>query len=79
MASPIEIEFAADKKTGFNRRQAFSMVQLRPMIIEEMDVVLSTDDDRQIAVVASEVAFGHSPRKSISDLVVSDPEKIKRS
>jgi hypothetical protein len=80
MASPVEIEFVADIKDGLSRHQTFHVVQLRPMVIEEMDVAVSIDDDdRQSAVVASEVALGHGRRESISDLVVVDPERIERS
>ena len=80
MASPVEIEFAADIQSGLGRRQTFHVVQLRPMVIEEMDVVVSLDeDDTASAVVASEVALGHGRRESISDIIVVDPDRIDRS
>jgi hypothetical protein len=80
MASPVEIEFAADIRNGLGRRQTFHVVQLRPMVIEEMNVVVSLDeDDTESAVVASEVALGHGRRESISDIIVVDPECIDRS
>jgi DNA-binding NarL/FixJ family response regulator len=80
MASPVEIEFAADIRRGLGRSQTFHVVQLRPMVIEEMDVVVSLDaDESKGAVVASEVALGHGRRETISDLIVVDPEIIDRS
>ncbi len=80
MASPVEIEFVADIQNRPDRRQTFHVVQLRPMVIEDMDVVVSLDnDDNQDAVVVSEVALGHGRRESISDLIVVDPERIDRS
>jgi len=80
MASPVEIEFAADIRNGLGRPQTFHVVQLRPMVIEQMDVVVSLDeDDTESAVVASEVALGHGRRESISDIIVVDPESIDRS
>jgi hypothetical protein len=80
MASPVEIEFAADIRSGLGRKQIFHVVQLRPMVIEEMDVVVSLDDDdTESAVVASEVALGHGRREAISDLIVIDPEIVDRS
>jgi hypothetical protein len=80
MASPVEIEFAADIRTGLGRAQSFHVVQLRPMVIEEMEVVVSLDaNETDDAVVASEVALGHGRRESISDLIMVDPERIERS
>jgi hypothetical protein len=80
MASPVEIEFAADIRQGLGRRQTFHVVQLRPMVIEELDVDVSLDaDDTDGAVVASDVALGHGRRETISDLIVVDPAAIDRS
>jgi len=80
MASPVEIEFAADIRNGLGRTQTFHVVQLRPMVVEEMDVVVSLDaDDNERAVVSTEFALGHGRRESISDLIVVDPECIDRS
>jgi len=80
MASPVEIEFAADIRGGLGRKQTFHVVQLRPMVIEEMDVVVSLEpSETENAVVTSEVALGHGRRESISDLIVVDPERIDRS
>ena len=80
MASPVEIEFVADIRNRVGQRQRFHVVQLRPMVIEEMDVAVSLDDaDTESAVVVSELALGHGRREAISDLIVVDPEKIDRS
>jgi hypothetical protein len=50
------------------------------MVIEDMDVVVSLEnDDNENAVVVSEVALGHGRRESISDLIVVDPERIDRA
>jgi len=80
MASPVEIEFVADIHNRPDRKQTFHVVQLRPMVIEDMDVVVSLEnDDNENAVVVSEVALGHGRRESISDLIVVDPERIDRA
>jgi hypothetical protein len=80
MASPVEIEFAADIRDRPGRIEAFHVVQMRPMVIEEMDVAVSVDpDELGGAVVASEAALGHGRRETLSDLVVVDPEIIDRS
>jgi len=80
MGNPVEIEFVADVHQVLGRPQTFHVVQLRPMVIEEMDVVVSLDEeDRKSAIVTSEVALGHGRRETISDLIVIDPEFIDRS
>jgi Pyruvate phosphate dikinase, AMP/ATP-binding domain len=80
MASPVEIEFVANIKNGPGRHQTFNVVQLRPMVIEQSDVVVSLDqNDADTAVVASEAVLGHGRRESIQDIIVVDPEKIDRS
>ena len=80
MASPVEIEFAADIHNGLGRSQTFHVVQLRPMVIEELDVVVSLDpEETEGAIVTSEVALGHGRRESIADLIVIDPERVERS
>ncbi len=80
MASPVEIEFAADIRPGLSRPQSFYVVQLRPMVIEQMDVTVELDEeDAEHAVVVSEVALGHGRREAISDLIFVDPDLIDRS
>ncbi len=80
MASPVEIEFVADIRSTLTRRQSFFVVQLRPMVVEQMDVTIEfAADDSERAVVVSDVALGHGRRESISDLIVVDPELVQRS
>ena len=80
MASPVEIEFVADIDDGVGRPRNFHVVQLRPMVIEEMDVVVTLEaDETEGAVVASEIALGHGRRESISDIIMVDPDLIERS
>jgi len=80
MASPVEIEFAADIRNTLGQSQSFHVVQLRPMVIEEMDAAVSlNEDETEGALVMTDVALGHGRRESISDLIVIDPERIDRS
>jgi len=80
MASPVEIEFAADIHGGLGAGQTFNVVQLRPMVIEELGVEVSLgDDDTNGAVVTSEVALGHGRRETLSDLIVINPAALDRS
>jgi DNA-binding NarL/FixJ family response regulator len=80
LASPAEIEFAADIEPGLGQRQTFNVLQLRPMVFEQMDVEVDLDEATMgQAVVQSEVALGHGRRETISDLMVVDPRRIDRS
>jgi hypothetical protein len=80
LASPAEMEFAADIEPGLGRRQALNVLQLRPMVFEETDVEIEFDESMvPRAVVRSEVALGHGRRETISDLVVVDPRRMDRS
>lgn len=80
LASPAEIEFAVDINPGVGQPQTFHVLQLRPMVFEDVEVEVEVDDsmaDR--AVVRSEVALGHGRRETIADLVVVDPRRMDRS
>jgi CheY-like chemotaxis protein len=80
LASPAEVEFAADISPGLGSHQTFNVLQLRPMVFEDSDVDIELDDSMIInALVRSEVALGHGRRESISDLVVIDPRRMDRS
>jgi len=80
LASPAEIEFAADIEPGLGRQQVFNVLQLRPMVFEQMEIDVELDESMESrAVVRSEVALGHGRRETISDLVVIDPRLMERS
>jgi len=80
LASPAEIEFAAHIEPGLGRRQIFNVLQLRPMVFEQMEIEVDLDESMEAsAVVRSNVALGHGRRETISDLVVIDPRLMERS
>ncbi len=80
LASPAELEFAADIDPRLGHRQTFNVLQLRPMVFEDMDVEVDLDESMDSrTVVRSEVALGHGRRETISDLVVVDPRRIDRA
>jgi len=80
LASPAEIEFAADIEAGIGQPQTFTILQLRPMVFEQMDVEVELDEATVgRAIVQSEVALGHGRRETISDLIVIDPRRMDRS
>jgi hypothetical protein len=79
LASPVEIEFAADIEPGLGRTQTFHILQLRPLVVEEMNVEIHLDSatvDR--ALVRSDVALGHGRRETISDIIVIRPDRVDR-
>ncbi len=80
LASPAEIEFAAHIEPGLGRRQTFNVLQLRPMVFEQLEVEIDLDESMEArAVVRSEVALGHGRRETISDMVIIDPRRMERS
>ncbi len=80
LASPVEIEFAADLKPGLGRVQTFSVLQLRPLVVEDMNVEVHLDPETiERALVRSEVALGHGRRETISDILLIHPGRFDRS
>ncbi len=80
LASPAEMEFAADIDPRLGQRQTFNVLQLRPMVFEQMDVEVELDEAMQArAVVRSEVALGHGRRETISDLILVNPRRMDRA
>jgi hypothetical protein len=80
IASPVEIEFAANLRAGLGQPQVFNVVQLRPMVVEKMEVDVQVDTEvMERALVRSDTALGHGRRETISDLVVVDPRSFNRS
>jgi len=80
LATPAEMEFAADIQPGLGRRQVLNVLQLRPMVFEDTDIEIEFDESMvPRALVRSDVALGHGRRETISDLVVVDPRRMDRS
>jgi CheY-like chemotaxis protein len=80
IASPAELEFAVDVNPRLGHRQTFHVLQLRPMVFEQMDSDVSLDEEMmERAVVRSEVALGHGRRETISDLLVVDSRTMDRA
>jgi hypothetical protein len=80
LASPAEMEFAADIEPGLGRRQLLHVLQLRPMVFEDTDVEIEFSQSLvQRAFVQSSVALGHGRRETIHDLVVVDARRMNRS
>lgn len=80
IASPAELEFAVDINPRLGQHQTFNVLQLRPMVFEQMDSDVALDESlMESAVVRSEVALGHGRRETISDLLVVDARRMDRA
>jgi hypothetical protein len=80
IASPVEMEFAIDIYPGLGRTQTLHALQLRPMVVEDMNVEVSLDPpDMNEALVRSEVALGHGRRETISDVIFVHPGLLDRA
>lgn len=80
LGNPVEIEFAMDLNAERRRAHHLNILQVRPMVVEEMaqEVELGAEaaDD---ALVYSDVALGHGRNEVISDVIMVDPEKLDRA
>jgi len=80
VASPVEIEFAANVLPGMMAQQVFHVVQLRPMVVEKVDTEIQLDPALvSDALVRSEVTLGHGRRETIADIIVVDPRQLDRA
>lgn len=80
IGNPVEIEFAADLVKGLGRRQSFNVLQVRPLVLEDVNTEVVLDEaGADAALVRSDAALGHGRRETISDLVVINPARFKRS
>ena len=70
IASPVELEFAADIAPGLGRRQSLNVVQLRPMVFERMDEEVDVDEKTEAqAVVLTTTSHLESVLPQISQCV----------
>jgi hypothetical protein len=80
MACPVEAEFALDLRRGQSEPPVFHVLQIRPMVVEEVTSDISLDATLAAeAIVYSETALGHGRGASLSDLVVVRPQGFDRS
>ncbi len=72
---PVEIEFAVDLAPGREAPQVFNLLQVRPMVVEQVgkDVALDAADAAR-AIVLSTSALGHGRSPEIADLLVVPPD-----
>jgi hypothetical protein len=79
LGNPVEIEFAMDLHEDHNRPYVLNVLQVRPMVVEEIahEVQLSPKA-RDNALVFSDATLGHGRNEFIADLFVVDPERLDR-
>ena len=77
MGCPVEIEFAVNLGTEFQRKKEFFFLQMRPMAAEEshFDISIAPEDER-IAICVSGQALGNGKNDVISDVVYIKPESF---
>lgn len=80
MRAPIEIEFAVNLNRKAPKKPEFSLLQIRPIAQgnEESDVVI-TDEEREDAVVLSNVIMGNGKISDIHDIIYIKQETFDPS
>lgn len=80
MGSPVEIEFAVNLSTPEDRPKEFSLLQLRPLVINNELVELNVDDYPKNEIICkSKNALGNGVVDNIYDIIMVDRLKFERS
>ncbi len=80
MGSPIEIEFAVNFDTRKGKLSEFSMLQMRPLVVnsEKEQITISNIDEKDIVCRSSQV-LGNGLTDNIFDIIFVDKNKFERS
>ena len=80
MSACVEIEFAATFDVPEGEPVRFSVLQMRPMVIDqEHEEVAIEADDLEHAVCVSDQVLGNGVNRDIHDVVMVDIERFERS
>jgi len=80
MGSPVEMEFAIDLNRGDNGWPTFYLLQLKPLIRREDDIVIDLDElDRNNLVLLSQKGMGNGRINGIHDLLYVDIGSFDRT
>jgi len=80
MGSPVEMEYAIDLNKGDNGWPTFYLLQLKPLIRREDDVVIDLDElDRENLVLLSHKGMGNGVIKGIHDVLYVDINRFDRT
>ncbi len=79
MATPVEIEFAANLSTPKGQLKEFALLQMRPFVIKHEMETLNIDNVEPADIICrSDKVLGNGVIESIRDIVVVMPEKFDR-
>ena len=80
MSSAVEIEFAVNLKADGPEKPEFSVLQMRPMVVDhEWEEVLTDEAPREEVICESEQVLGNGIIKDIYDIVLVNTERFNRS
>jgi CheY-like chemotaxis protein len=78
MNNPVEIEFAVDTDSTGKVLQSFSLLQIRPIVVNEQSINSRIENIRSDEVIIySEKALGNGLYANISDIVYVRPDTFK--
>ena len=80
MATPVEIEFAANPQATAERSAEFAILQIRPMVVgrEAVDLDGQADDAAQV-IIYSESVLGNGRIEDLTDIVYVRPDSFDRT
>lgn len=80
MGAPVEIEFAVDLSKGKDGLPTFQLLQIKPLIRQEMsiDIDMSKIDRNKLVLLASK-GMGNGQLEHIRDVIFMDIEKFDRT
>jgi len=80
MGTPVELEFAASLSAESEKRRAFAVLQVRPMVLSrETDEMTVIDEADERLICRSAQILGHGVERETYDVLVVDPERFERS
>lgn len=80
MSSAVEIEFAVNLRADSGKKPEFSILQMRPMVVDhEWEEVLTDESPREEMICESDQVLGNGIIKDIHDVVFVDTSRFNRS
>ena len=78
MNNPVEIEFAVDTDSSGRTLQAFNLLQIRPIVVNEQSINSRIEKiNKDEVIIYSEKALGNGTYSNIADIVYIRPETFK--
>ncbi len=80
MGAPVEIEFAIDLKAGKDNQPTFYLLQIKPLIRQEMSIDIDVDKlDKEKVVMLADKGMGNGKVTHIRDVIYMDTSKFDRT